>query len=140
MSDTLRYLEVFAVPPGEAPDYIKQAWIGVKLPDLNIRPSGTTSGVLSGKKVHAPGAEFIVPKWVAVEALAAHSDAGARAAAWWREALGDENISWSNFSFSRAVLRDTTAPAHPVPSIKRLPLPRTGWSDRDLDQFRFDLE
>ena len=139
MSDTLRYLEIFEVPPGEAPDYIKRAWIGVKLPDLNLRPIGNTCGVLSGKRVRDPGPEFIIPKWIAIEALAAHSAEGTKAAAWWREQTGDA-LFWSNFSFSRTVLRATTAPVDPVPPIEQLPLPGNAEPGINFDQFRIDLE
>jgi hypothetical protein len=80
---TVAHLRVIRMPPGEAPEEIRQAWVGVELPLRRWETKSglhTTEGVLSlhgSGKVHG----YAVDGRAAVEALAAHSP---EAAHWWR--------------------------------------------------------
>src|SRR5688500_2403497 len=95
--DMAAHIQITAVPPGEAPLWVREKWVGLRLPLLQ-RPSTPlvfhTFGVLTGPKTFL-GALFAffrgqlkresgycVNVRVAVDALASHSP---EAAAWWRE-------------------------------------------------------
>ena len=89
-------LLITSVPPGEAPLWVREQWVGVSMPLAQRRPDALlflTSGVLSGprsflSRVGAlltgklkPASGFRVEARSAIDALAvAHPDA----AAWWR--------------------------------------------------------
>ena len=92
-----RLLRIEAVPPGEAPQWVRQQWVGLSLPLAGGRSSPRsllTSGVLSGPKsflatlaalfggklVRRSG--YVVDTSAAVAILATKSP---EAAAWWRE-------------------------------------------------------
>jgi hypothetical protein len=80
-------VRIVRTPPGEAPEAIRRAWVGVELP---LRQGETkagphlTVGVLSqqGAETMMAGSGYAVDGRAAVQALAAHSP---EAAAWWRE-------------------------------------------------------
>jgi hypothetical protein len=76
-------VRITATPPGEAPDHVRQAWIGLEVP-LAPGEKGPRmvegNGVLSG----APAAiayGYFLDGATAVNLLAAHAP---EAAAWWR--------------------------------------------------------
>lgn len=74
-------VRIAAVPPGEAPEYIRRAWIGLELPVANgssERGQGVV-GVLSNRSA-ACGDGYAVDGAEAVELLAAHAP---NAAVWW---------------------------------------------------------
>jgi hypothetical protein len=77
-------LRIVRTPPGEAPEVIRRAWVGVDLP---LRRGETepgrhlTVGVLSYQAPEMTTG-YAVDGRVAVKALASHSP---EAAAWWRE-------------------------------------------------------
>ena len=91
-----RYLHITSVPPGEAPLWVRECWVGLSLPLAQRRSSSLlvlTSGVVSGPKGILSWFSalfggrlsfkrgFPVVAQVAVESLAsAHPEA----AAWWR--------------------------------------------------------
>lgn len=74
-------VRVFDVPPGEAPAWVRRAWVGVELPTVRRLPRAVPSfQVLSGSHVE-PGLGYEVPGPAAVAAvLAVNPDA----AEWWR--------------------------------------------------------
>ncbi len=90
-------IRIKSTPPGEAPEDIRQAWIGLEIPippRFAGRRRGFGVGVVSGPKSRL-GALFaillgrrqravgyIVEASVAVDLLAAHSP---EAAGWWRQ-------------------------------------------------------
>jgi hypothetical protein len=77
-------IRIVAAPPGEAPDHIRRAWIGLELPVANgqIGPCPQPAqGVLSGQD-EAPCSGYAVDGRQAVALLAAQAP---EAAAWWRE-------------------------------------------------------
>jgi hypothetical protein len=78
-------LRIVGTPPGEAPEEIRRAWVGVKLPLRRgeTRPGWhRTEGVLSRQTSAAMRTGYSVNGRAAVKALASHSP---EAAAWWRK-------------------------------------------------------
>ncbi|MEO2088491.1 MAG: hypothetical protein ABGY75_03210 [Gemmataceae bacterium] len=74
-------VRVFDVPPGEAPAWVRRAWVGVELPTVRRQPRAVPSfQVLSGSHVE-PGLGYEVPGPAAVAAVSAVNPA---AAEWWR--------------------------------------------------------
>ena len=91
-------IRIIAIPPGEAPDHIRQAWIGVVIPLLpppfdRLRcistagvlsgpktPLGQISALLRGKSTKRYG--YAVEALTAVGALA---EKNPEAAKWWRQ-------------------------------------------------------
>jgi len=74
-------MRVTSAPTGQAPLEIRQKWIGVEIPFLEIGvPTGSVSGILNGKKVK-PHKVFIVDQ---VEALTALRKKSPKAADWWK--------------------------------------------------------
>ncbi len=71
---------IVAPPPGEAPDWVRQAWVGLELPFENPTPGGYVGGVLSKKPTGRNG--FHVPPQTAIAIL---KNKDSRAAAWWLE-------------------------------------------------------
>ncbi len=78
------HLRILRTPPGEAPEEIRRAWVGIELP---LRRGETepacfqTVGVLSHRHLEI-GTGYAVDGRAAVKALASHSP---EAAVWWRE-------------------------------------------------------
>ncbi|HVS37393.1 MAG TPA: hypothetical protein VMS17_17660 [Gemmataceae bacterium] len=86
------YVRVVDTPPGEAPERIRRAWVGVKLPSRRWAAKAgihRTEGVLS-QQVRASGKGYAVNGRAAVQALASHSP---EAAAWWR-ANAPHVVAW----------------------------------------------
>jgi hypothetical protein len=81
---TVDHLRIIRTPPGEAPEEIRRAWVGVELPlrRWETEPDRhLTVGALS-QKAPEMAAGYAVDGRAAVKALASHSP---EAAAWWRE-------------------------------------------------------
>lgn len=100
MSNTNRTIRIVGVPPGEAPFWVREQWVGLELP-LTRHPAPRAFyafGVLSSPRTWLPQLWEIVRGRVAriqgspvesvraVDILAASSPA---AAAWWRENTPD---------------------------------------------------
>jgi len=91
-------IRIIAVPPGEAPQNVREAWVGLELPLLHGRLGESREwgsvGVLTGPKTFierlrsylfgkaVKKAGYAVPVNKAIEILAAHNR---EAAQWWRE-------------------------------------------------------
>lgn len=90
-------IRIIATPPGEAPEEVRQAWVGVRLPlplfhrrARSWRTAGVLTGprtlfarlaaLVSGRLERKPGYAVSV-----VEALAALEKSRPDAARWWRE-------------------------------------------------------
>lgn len=70
---------IIKVPQGEAPEWVRQAWVGLVLPCTGTTLS--SSGVLSGQLVdHGEG--FRVPQQEACEILTKASPVAAK---WWKD-------------------------------------------------------
>jgi hypothetical protein len=77
-------IRIVAIPPGEAPQGIRQAWVGVELPLLagQKQPQAVVvHGVVSGGAAGS-ALVYVVDGRTAVERLASHDP---NAADWWRE-------------------------------------------------------
>jgi hypothetical protein len=89
-------IRVVATPPGEAPESVRAAWVGIELPVLRRgrRLTARGVGVLSGPKTHLGGlwawlhgkgeveTGYVVSGAAAIAAL---EERRPEAAAWWRE-------------------------------------------------------
>lgn len=76
-------IRIISTPPGEAPQSIREAWVGLELPLVKTKDQGqelAVMGVLSWTPDFMNG--YAVEGMVALEHLAAHSP---EAAVWWRE-------------------------------------------------------
>lgn len=77
-------IRIVATPPGDAPDQIRRAWVGLELPLANGQTGPCrqpAEGILSGRD-EAPCSGYAVDGRQAVALLAAREP---EAAAWWRE-------------------------------------------------------
>jgi hypothetical protein len=77
-------VRIKALPPGEAPEFVRRAWIGLELPLIldQTRPEQmAVQGALSHEPVAAPPG-YAVDGKIAIAAL---ESANAEVAAWWRE-------------------------------------------------------
>jgi hypothetical protein len=76
-------VRIIATPPGEAPEPVRKAWVGLELPVADGRDGPApldAAGVLSGERVE-PVEGYEVDGAAAVDLLAAKAP---EAAAWWR--------------------------------------------------------
>ena len=92
-----RHIRIVAIPPGEAPENIRSAWVGVCIPLPIFHKSAKTwrtAGVLTGPKTFFArlsallGGRFERKTGYAVssvEAIVALEAANPEAAKWWRE-------------------------------------------------------
>jgi hypothetical protein len=81
-------IRITALPPGEAPEAVRRAWVGLELPVIvgqTQAAKGITLGVLSRRSVDAPPGYAVEGR----RALAALESASPEAAAWWRENAPD---------------------------------------------------
>ncbi|MFA6473778.1 MAG: hypothetical protein WCV85_02800 [Patescibacteria group bacterium] len=65
-------------PPGEAPDWVREAWVGLELPFEYASPGGYVGGVLTGKRVNRSGFQVNTK-----EALNILRQSNQKACAWW---------------------------------------------------------
>lgn len=106
-------IRIISTPPGEAPEAVRKAWVGLVLPvpDKYARiKAPPTAGVLSGPKglfgtllalfrgqiKFAPG--YVVVAATAVEILDRHAP---EAAAWWRQNAASTIAPGRHFVFAR---------------------------------------
>ena len=95
MSSSAMCIRIISAPPGEAPEHVRAAWIGLVLPLAVAQPrTARTVGALSvpktklglylwrvfGRVRHSTG--YVVIASRAVDLLASHAP---DAAAWWRQ-------------------------------------------------------
>ncbi|MBI2410080.1 hypothetical protein HYV30_03525 [Candidatus Kaiserbacteria bacterium] len=80
----MRCIRIVDVPPGEAPEWVREKWVGLILP-LNGASAycSQTVGILSGLLQDASG--YVVDIVMSIEILALHAPEAAR---WWREESG----------------------------------------------------
>ena len=90
-------LTITAVPPGEAPQWVREAWVGLSLPlaqPPGARTYALTSGVVSGPKTWLARVRALVTGQLSPKAgyrvevpaaIAVLAERHPRAAAWWRE-------------------------------------------------------
>ncbi|AIF45989.1 hypothetical protein [Dyella japonica] len=113
----MRHIRVIAMPPGEAPERIRAAWIGVVLPLAETKGSqpgiwitqgvlGKDRGLLARIKrllgmlvVEQPSVAYAVDVLAAMESLRAHSPS---AAMWWERHTPHLLVPGKRFCFSAA--------------------------------------
>jgi len=108
-------IRIIAVPPGEAPQWVREKWVGLELPLASrtaAARTGWTSGVLSGPRglvstiarLLSGRLERKTGFLVRVEpALAALEQAVPEAAAWWRSHVPHLMKPWKSFMFHEHV-------------------------------------
>jgi len=87
-------IKITRVPRGEAPDWVRKAWVGLTVPCYPIAgyiPGGEAT--LSFKKRLDPRQCFVVPQAKAIDALAKTNP---EAAQWWN----DHGFPWGPLSFT----------------------------------------
>lgn len=78
-------ITITSVPAGEAPLWVREAWVELKLPGVSLPlPAhiGEPFGILSSQPVETTGLVWVVPQREALDVLAQHNE---RAATWWRK-------------------------------------------------------
>lgn len=91
-------IRIIAVPPGEAPEHIRQAWVGVVIPlpppPFDRLRGLPTAGVLSGPKTRLSRLSALLRgkgtrRWgyavEALDAVAALAEKNPEAAEWWHK-------------------------------------------------------
>lgn len=85
----MQRIKIIGVPTGEAPQDIREAWVGLVLPTLGAsEPSGMEAGVLGGEASPENLGGYHVLAGDAVEALR-HAGKG-EAANWWDDLLFED--------------------------------------------------
>jgi hypothetical protein len=77
-------IRIVAVPPGEAPEFVRRAWVGLELPVIAGQvhaAHGVALGVLTQQSVDAPASYAVDGK----TAIAILQSAAPEIAAWWRQ-------------------------------------------------------
>ena len=112
---TQLYLHVNFVPPGEAPAWVRERWVGLRLPlaQSSAKPTTTlTSGVLTGPRSYFAKllalwtGRFHVSEGYLVDApaaLDALESASPEAAAWWKQHRPDLYRPGRRFMFQKGV-------------------------------------
>ena len=79
-------IRILHVPPGEAPEEVRRAWVGLSLPVAYGPVCWQTAGAISGSlnSENTPG--FAV---LAEDAVRILEESNPKAAAWWKNTLGD---------------------------------------------------
>jgi len=76
----MRMIRIVSVPPGQAPEWVREQWVGLELPIIEEEQSGMQTGVLGGGAQNIGG--FRVDGLVAIKTLEAKSP---KAVSWWKE-------------------------------------------------------
>lgn len=120
----MRHIRIIAIPPGEAPELIRSAWIGVILPLAETKESqpgiwitqgvlGKDRGLLARFKrmlgilvVEQPSIGYVVDVLAAIDLLRAHSPS---AAGWWERHTPHLLVPGGRFCFSAACCEEVDA-------------------------------
>lgn len=94
-------IKITEVPEGEAPRWVRQAWVGLVLPSGPVcgMADEPARGVISNTKLGGVRYEFDVPQREALEIL---GRASPRAAAWWRAHGFPRGNDWFGFKREEA--------------------------------------
>lgn len=88
-------IRIVAVPPGQAPEWVRQEWIGLEIPiaeDTLVPEDSIQMGVKFGKPENVGG--YPVETDVAVKILKEKSPKAAR---WWEENISSVIMPWLVF-------------------------------------------
>ncbi len=118
-------IKIVALPPGEAPQDVREAWVGLVLPlALPGRRRGRGAGVLTGPKslfrwplwylVNRQPVQqcYVVESATAINILAFYNPESAR---WWQENTPDFLIPGRRFMFAAQVCDETEEAVWPPP-------------------------
>jgi hypothetical protein len=88
-------IKIIAVPPGQAPDWVRKEWVGLVLPVAeNLPPVALETGVLGGKAENTGG--YSIETIIAIQALV---DKGSeKAAQWWINNINLTFMPWLVFN------------------------------------------
>ncbi len=76
----MQKVKIIAAPAGEAPLWVRKAWVGLELPLDEVQGEEPVIGALGGKPAKGNRGGYLVPFQEAVEILRASNP---RAARWW---------------------------------------------------------
>ncbi len=87
-------IKIIAIPPGQAPEWVRKEWIDIILPIAENTPGfAIETGVLGGRPENTGG--YSIETTIAIQAL---KDKGAvEAAEWWEEHINPERMPWLVF-------------------------------------------
>jgi hypothetical protein len=123
-------VRIIAIPPGEAPPWVREQWVGLELPLAQPSASARSRrvfGVLSGpKQPFARMLDILLGRSaretgyavLVAEAIAALERKSPKAAAWWRENVSHMFTPGRCFLFHERVcqvLEDSPSPSSNVP-------------------------
>ncbi len=119
MTDALRQVQIVAVPQGEGPLWVREAWVGVVLPDTGEGPCYERRGLLTGKLEPSRPDDLVVPAKIAVAALRVKNP---QAAQWFEENINPTML----FLFRRSDVTPVPTPTADYSHlpIEELPLPK----------------
>jgi hypothetical protein len=90
-------IKIIAIPPGEAPEWVRREWVDLVLPIAEKIPKiAVLSGVLGGKIEDFEGG-YPVKTETAIQLL---SEKNARAAQWWNDNVFPKRMPLLIFQFS----------------------------------------
>lgn len=122
----MKLVQIVAIPPGEAPEKIRAAWIGATIPLADIeapQPNLCNSRGVLGKEhgflakvkrfvglpvIEQPSVGYVVEVLAAIEALKAHAPA---AAAWWEQHAPHLIKPGKKFLFDASCCKEVSAGA-----------------------------
>ncbi len=111
----MAFLKITSTPPGEAPEWVRECWVGLALPlakEFEEPLESETTGVLSGARTSIGQflasifdrpqvvTGYVVESLPAIEILAESSP---EAANWWRAHVPDSVVSGETFVFDSDV-------------------------------------
>ncbi len=109
------WIRIIATPPGEAPESVRQAWVGLVLPTVGPLRTYITAGVLSGPRTALgtligvfTGRCKFVPGYLveAPAAVAILAKADLEAAEWWRVSTPHLLVKGHPFVFPAPVCQE----------------------------------
>ncbi|MGI4788689.1 MAG: hypothetical protein ACRYFS_07540 [Janthinobacterium lividum] len=121
-------IKIIAVPPGEAPQQVREAWVGIVLPlALPGQARGLNAGVLTGPKTSlarlwwrltkrgSSGVGYLVESAVAISLL---SERHPWAAQWWQQNAPDFLKAERRFMFAAEVCEGAPDAVWPPPPYR----------------------
>ncbi len=94
-------IRIIAAPPGQAPPWVREAWVGLEIPTVEHEASGDSVGVLDRERESAMNqGGYQVYGHDAIEALKAHDGAAAK---WWLDNAAGAVSGTAILVFSRDV-------------------------------------
>ncbi len=82
MTDALHKVRITSIPHGEAPEWVRRAWIGIELPDSGMGPTEERKGLVTGRLTPSRSEDLLVSARVAVAAL---KEKNPKAAIWFEQ-------------------------------------------------------